>query len=484
MRVLLIYPNRIESPKEISAGICSVSATLKEDGHEVSLIDTTFGGRSDEEIMQKVRGFKPEFVCISIATVDYKFSLHILDMIKKEFPVPTIAGGYHPTMSPEETLKNPQVDMICVGEGDVPIRDVARIVRDGTKKTDILNIWFKEGDKIIPNAQRPLPNLDELPIPDYSIFDMQKYIEWKGGVMAVISTRGCPFPCTYCINRKHKEIYKGSGQFVRYKSVDKLLAEIKTLVENYKVKEILFNDDTFTLDPKRIDEFCQKYPAVIGTIPFTINGRVNTVTRDMLLKLGKVGCDRINFGIECGNEYIRNSVLERNMTDQQMIDTFKWCREAGIKTYAFNMIGIPYETRENIQETIDLNQKLNADYVGCSIFTALPGTPLYDLCKKNGWLKPDETSTSYFQDTNVIHPNFTIEELKRIRDNFGFNVFRKTKPIRAYVDLVDKKLTKYDGYMWVRSKLIKAGVKKVLAKLDSENFFEVQAKKDNTEAVV
>ena len=290
---------------------------------------------------------------------------------------------------------------------------------------------------------------------------MQKYIDWKGGVVTVISTRGCPFPCTYCINRKQQEIYKGSGKFVRYKSVDKLLQELKMLATNYRIKEILFNDDTFTLDTKRIDEFCEKYPSKVGKIPFTINGRINTITRDMLFKLAKAGCYRINMGVECGNDYIRNKILERNMTDKEIIDTFAWCKEAGIETYSFNIIGIPYETKENIQETIELNRKINPTFVGCSIFTALPGTPLYELCKKEGWLR-DEYGTSYFQDSNVIHPNLSLDELKKTRDRFGFEVFRKTKPVRAYVDFVDKRLTKYNGYIWVRSKLIKIGINKVL----------------------
>lgn len=472
MKILLIYPNIIESPKEISAGLASVGAVLKEDGHMVRLLDTTFGNRSDEIIMQQVNAFKPEMVCITVATNDFKFGIHILDVIREQYPtVPTIVGGIHATVAPEEVISQKNVDMVCVGEGDLPIRDVARMIAKGVKRTDILNIWFKKNGKIISNLQRPLPNLDELPIPDRGLFDFQKYIDWHGGQATIISTRGCPYPCTYCVNRKQKEIYKGSGSFVRYKSVDKLLAEIKGIKENYKVKEILFNDDTFTLDPRRIKEFCEKYPVIIGKLPFIINGRVNTVNRDMLMMLAKAGCERINMGVECGNEWIRNKILERDMTDEQIINTFHWAKEAGIETYAFNIIGLPYETRENIQETIELNRKINPDFIGVSIFTAFPGTPLYDLCKKEGWLA-EGYSTSYFQDTNVRHPNFTIEELKKIRDNFGFEVYRKTKPLRAYVDLIDKKMTKYHAYMRLRSMLIAAGFKKILHIIDKENFFE------------
>ena len=473
MRVLLIYPNIIESPKEISYGLASISAMLKQEGHTIGLIDTTFGGRSDEEILKQARIFEPELVCISVATNDFKYGIHIIDIIKKEFPnAPAIVGGIHATIAPEEVIAQKNVDMVCVGEGDLAIKEIVKMLESKKHKTDILNIWFKKDGKIIPNSQRPLPNLDDLPIPDRGLFDFQKYVDWHGGAATVISTRGCPFPCTYCVNRKHKEIYKGSGIFVRFKSVDKLLFEIKQMVDNYKIREILFNDDTFTLDPKRIKEFCEKYPKLIGKISFAINGRVNTITQEIMLELAKAGCSKISIGVECGNPKIRNEILERNMTDEEIIQTFRWAKEAGIKTYAFNMIGIPYETKGNIQETIELNRKINPNYVGVSIFTAFPGTPLYDLCKKNGWLD-DNYSMSYFQDTNIKHPNFKIYELKKIRDSFGFEVYKKTKPLRAYVDLVDKKFTRYNWYMRVRSGLIKAGFKKILNLLDKENFFEI-----------
>lgn len=463
MRVLLIYPNIIETPKDISMGLACVSAMLKQNGHEVSLIDTTWG-MSNEEIKQHAHNFKPELLCITIATNDFKYGMSIIDLIKEEFPnAPAIAGGYHATMAPQEVLDQKNIQMVCVGEGDLAITEVADMLQKGQKRTDILNIWFKEDGKIISNPQRPLPNLDELPIPDRSIFDYQRYVDWHNGTATFVSTRGCPYPCTYCINRRQKEIYKGQGSFVRYKSVDKIIAEIKGVVDKYKLKEVGFNDDTFTLNFTRVKEFCKKYPEIVGNVPFYVNARVNCVTKEIFMHLSKAGCVRVNMGVECGSPKIRNEILERDMTDEEIIQTFKWAREAGIQTYAFNMIGLPYETKEDIQMTIDLNRKIDPDYLGCSIFTALPGTPLYDLCKKNGWLAP-EYSTSYFQDSNMIHPNFTVEELKKIRDSFGYEVYKANRPFRAFADVFDKSLVKYAPYVRIRSQLIKLGIKVFIKK--------------------
>src|SRR3989338_11583780 len=229
MRVLLIYPNIIETPKDISMGLACVSAMLKQNGHTVDLIDTTWG-MTNEEILAKATAFNPEVLCITVATNDFKYGMSIIDMIKEKFPnAPVVVGGYHATMAPQEVLDHKTVDMVCVGEGDSAIAEVVDMIQKGEKRTDILNIWFKdrENKKTISNVQRQLPQMNDLPIPDRTIFDYQRYVDWHNGTATFVSTRGCPYPCTYCINRKQKEIYSGMGAFVRYKSVDKILAEIK-----------------------------------------------------------------------------------------------------------------------------------------------------------------------------------------------------------------------------------------------------------------
>jgi hypothetical protein len=125
------------------------------------------------------------------------------------------------------------------------------------------------------------------------------------------------------------------------------------------------------------------------------------------------------------------------------------------------MIGIPFENKESIQRTIDLNRKINPNYVGVSIFNAFKGTELYELCLKKHWLT-QKYSKSYFQSTNVKHPNFTIKQLKKIRDRFGFEVYKHKNKKRAYIDLIDKKLTKLPFYTKVRSFLIGKGIKKII----------------------
>lgn len=461
MRVLLVYPNIVESPKDISIGLALISAVFKKAGHNVELLDATFG-LEEEEVIKRIDQFKPGLIGVTAATNDLRYSIYLAKLIKEKMKVLIVCGGYHATVAPEDIIKEECFDVVALGEGEFAFLELADSLEKGKIDTTIKGMWFKKNGKIIKNPVRELnKELDNLPFPDRSIFNYQRYINYNRGLATFLSTKGCPFQCSYCINAALMRMYGAQG-YVRFRSVDNLLAEIKEVINKYKVKEIEFYDDTFTLDKKRIKEFCEKYPKEVG-LPFYINARVNAVDKDIFAMLKNAGCVRASIGIETGDHHIRNEILNRNMTDDEIINTFKWAKDAGLQTYAFNMIGIPFETKESIQKTIELNRKCEPDYVGVSIFNAFKGTELYDVCKKNGWLL-DEDSTSYFQSTNVKHPNFTIKELKRIRDKFGFEVFKKTRPIRAYIDLFDKKFIKVPGYMFLRSKLIKLGVKKVLKK--------------------
>jgi radical SAM superfamily enzyme YgiQ (UPF0313 family) len=454
MKILLIYPNIVESPKDISTGLAIISSVLKNKGHEILLIDTTFR-LTDEEIIKKSKEFYPNLIGITAATNDFDYACHIAKLLRKEVNAPIIVGGYHPTIAPEEVIEKKLFDYICIGEGEEAFLELVYSLEKGKNPNKIKNLWIIKNNKIIKNTIRNLiTDLDKLPFPDREIFDYKKYLDWNHGTATFLSTRGCPFNCTYCINHFLIKTYLGKGKYVRFRSVDNLLREIKFCIKKYGdlIKNIEFYDDTFTLDEKRIKEFCKKYPKEIG-LPFNINIRVNAVNTELFKLLKNAGCVRVSIGIESGDEYIRNKILKRNMADDEIIGTFRAAREAGLKTYAFNMVGIPYESSSSIKKTIELNRKCRPDFVGVSIFNAFKGTEIYSLCKENHWLKKSYAK-SYFRGSNIDHPNFSLKKLKIIRNSFGFWVFIAYNPVRAIIDLVDRNLSQMDSYILIRSKLI------------------------------
>lgn len=457
LKILLIYPNQVESPKDISQGLSQISSILKKENHEIQLLDSTFGLK-DEEITKKIQSFEPELIAMTVASNDFYYAKHIAEIIKKIKNIPIIAGGFHPTIAPYDFIKHQCFDMVCIGEGEEAIKELAYYMQRGNINYNIKNIWFKRGEEVITNPLRKLnEDLDLLPLPDREIFNYQKYIDNNRGLATFISTRGCPYSCSYCINETLINRYAGLGKYVRFKSIDYLFKEIKEVLKKYNVKEIEFYDDTFTLDIKRIKEFCERYPKEIK-LPFYLNVRVNAATPEIFMMLKQAGCTRVNIGIESGDDYIRNHVLKRNMTEQQIINTFKWAKESGLETYAFNMIGLPFETKESLQKTIVLNKKIQPDRIGASIFNAYKGTELYKICKENNWLNEEITKDSYFQSTNVKHPNFTIKELKSIRDSFGAKVYGEKRKLRALLDITDKKFNKYPILSNVRSYLFKTDI--------------------------
>ena len=454
MKILFVYPNIVESPKDISTGIGMLSALVKQKGHKTKLLDSSFGIK-DSTMLQRAKAFGPDLIAFSTATNDFTYACHIANVFKKHFNVPIIAGGFHPTIAPEETISQKCFDMICVGEGDEAFVELVEKLEKGQPTDKVKNIWSKKNGEVIKNPIRNLvEDLDALPFPDRDIFDYEKYLQWNHGTATFISTRGCPFQCTYCINHFLMKKYKGKGRYVRFRSVNNLFEEIKQVLKKHgeHVKNIEFYDDTFSLDKERVKEFCERYPKEIG-IPFNLNVRVNAVDMEVFKHLKEAGCARVSIGIEAGDEKIRNSVLKRNMTDKQIVDTFLAAKKVGLKTYSFNMVGIPYETKESIKKTIELNKKCKPDYVGVSIFNVFKGTEVYDLCEKKGWIRKSYSS-SYFRDSNVKHPNFSVSELRKIRNSFGFKVFLSYKPLRAIMDLIDRNFAQIDFYILIRSKIL------------------------------
>jgi len=403
---------------QVQLGIASISAVLKSHGHKVSLSHLT-KPTSRKKILREIKQNSPDIVCFSSTTNQYPFVEKIAKWIKEEgLEVLTLVGGIHATLSPEEVIQNDSIDIVCVGEGEYPLLELAEKIEKGDCKgiEETQNLWFKRRK----NPVRPLiSNLDSLPFPDYDLFDMEKFLKESENSIPLISGRGCPFDCTYCANSPLRRIYKGKGVYVRRRSVDNMLKEISLLTEKYPISRLDFADDTFTLNHKWLKEFSEKYSEQFD-LPFACNGRIETINSKLLGMLKKAGCEVINYGVESGNEWLRREVLKRgNATNQDITKVFEKTKEAAIKSFSYNIIGLPFETPEMIKETIALNKKINPDYVVVFIFNPYPGTELYNVCKRNGWLK-EEYPTSYIEAKPMLNlPTLTGKEILHYYSEFN-----------------------------------------------------------------
>ena len=425
--------------------IASLSSFLKKEGHLVDYLQLMIRGDLTDaqkaEARDKAREFKPDIIGLSCYEMTFEWVKDIADVIKTGYKDGlVIAGGYYPTLSPEEVLNHPSIDMVCIGEGEGPLADLGRALRENKAdpNENIDNIWFKKGNRIIKNKVRPLAkNLDALPFVDRAFFDYQRYInnfaKTSGNrILEIMGSRGCPFNCTYCSNHAFRKIYPDASDYVRQRSVENILDEIGTCRENFEFEAVFFHDDTFTFSKKWLSQFCELYPRRFK-MPFYCNVRVETVGEPEMEMLKSAGCGMISVGVESGDESIRKEVLNRIVKDSQIKKVFALARKHRIDAKSFNMVGMPGETIISLMKTVRLNLVMGPKYVQTSVFYPFRGTELGDFCYRNNMVDAEKKKKlRLYADDSILKlgiPNYVIRLAKwcvsatALRRNF-FEMFR------------------------------------------------------------
>ena len=376
-----------------------LSSTIQDLGHETEL------SLNNEDLEEKVRNFKPDMVGYSIMTGDQDYYDSINRELKRNFDFFSIAGGPHPTFFPE-MIYGSSFDAICIGEGENAIKEF--IKNPNSKKTS--NFWFKIDEEVIKNPVTNLvSNLDSLPFPDRQMF--LKYPEKDEGIKHFIASRGCPFNCSYCFNESYSKLYKGKGKRVRFRSVDNLLEEVEEAIQASPTRFVYFQDDTFILKQEWIKEFSGKYKDRIG-LPFHCHTRANLVNEEIVKDLANAGCYAVHVAAESGDERIRRELLNRKMTDKQIISSMDLFRMYGIKTMLQNILGLPFTTLEDDIKTLELNIRCKPDYAWVSIFQPYPKTKLGERCVQEGVYQGDFSDIgNNFYDQSVIDISHKNERL-------------------------------------------------------------------------
>jgi len=367
-----------------------------------------------EEFVAQVRAAAPDLVAFSTTTHQYPYIERYAGYLREELPaLLRVCGGTHPTLVPDQVAAGRAFDVVCVGEGEYPLRDLVERLEQGRDYVDVPNLWVQRGEELIRNPMRPLiADLDELPYVDRDLFGYDAILADNGGWVDIMSGRGCPYECSYCCNPGLKERFDGLGKYVRFRSVGHVMGELNALCARYPVKTVNFQDDTFTLDRRWTLDFCEAYGAQVH-LPFWINTRAERILDETLVRaLAGAGCAGVRIGVENGDEKLRAGVLKRRMSNDDLVRAFKLLHAHGLKAYSCNMIGIPGETPATIQATIDLNRRLEPDDFQFSVFYPYPMTELYNTCVAQGLIKPGHTISSYYAKESVLDlPTLSAEEL-------------------------------------------------------------------------
>lgn len=387
----------------------ALSAFLKQNGHECFFIDLAL----EKDYSRAIENIKPDITAYSITTGKHIYYQQLNLKLKKKFKFISIFGGPHTTFFPE-FIEAEGVDVICRGEGEHSLLEFVEALQSNKDYTSIKNLWIKSNGKIYRNEVRPLiEDLDSLPFIDREILNRYKHYQ-KQHRRVMLSGRGCPYRCSYCFNHSYNTLYNGKGKIVRKRSVGNVLQELKLISEKYNPKRFHFIDDTFILDRQWCLDFCTRYQKEIDK-EFIVYTRVNMVTDEIIKKLKQAGCITILYAIESGNDYIRNTILERGITKEQIFNAVAIYKKYKLRTYAQNMVGIPDETMNMVFETVEFNIKCKPDYAWCSIFQPYPGTKLWNYCKEKGYLSSEEFDESYHRKSILRIPHrMQIENLHHL----------------------------------------------------------------------
>ncbi len=468
-RVLIAYPNYTMMLTPSSA-VGLFTAILKKKGYNVDLFDCTpyMTSYNPQEVpnvavltnkllankpfdpsffknlktdllgdfSRKIDDYKPHAVVFSTVVEDTWPQTRDLLQVLSNYPeIKSIVGGVYTTMlqrdpSKHKVISNPYVQCIGEGEGEHTIVDFCEAVRHGMPTDSIPGTRAKDEDgNVIRNPPRALVDVNETPIADFSLFDTKRFerpLGAKNWIAIPIETyRGCPYTCTFCNSPEQVHLAKENeqGDFKRRKRMDVLRREIITLLEQNNGNFLYINDDAFMARPKReIEAFVEMYRDI--KVPFWFQTRFEDITEEHLTMLKEVGAYRISFGLEHGNEQFRKEKLLRNISNEKMIEKSKIVAKVGIP-YSVNVIlGLPYETRELVFDTVRVNRELGGfDSVAPNIFTPYYGTLLRDMALKEGWLDPNLQTNSFVGGSLLRMPLPYLQEDEMLRLQRTYNLY-------------------------------------------------------------
>lgn len=351
----------ITGPEE-NMGIKYLSAVLKAGGHDAELffdpqlfddeiasvrpLSRMFSRKGD--LVKRVLHYQPRLLAFSVTTDFYGWALDLAHAFKRVSTIPVIFGGIHPTSLPEEVLRSDAVDMVCIGEGELALRDLADSLASGAPRSDIQNIWFKADGKIIRNPLRPLVDLDTLPNPDHDLY-YKKGIIFRSGYHTMAS-RGCFYCCSYCCHSTLRNLYP-QAHYYRVRSVENLIRELAVCKSRYRIRVIRFHDDIFPSDINWLNEFKKAYTRQIR-LPFICYLHPQLADEERVSLLGSSGCREIRLGIQSLNPRIRKEVLNREESNETISRAIRAVKSRNMNVITENMLGLPGQNDDDVIELL------------------------------------------------------------------------------------------------------------------------------------
>ena len=391
MRVLFLYLSwqmcRDGEAWYYDEGAGSTAACLERAGHDVRF--RIVGPREERaEVARWIEEAKGEKTLLVLSTSllfssfghDRPDALSLVAGLGREQGLRTAMVGIYATLNREELIAKEGVDVVGCGEMDEALVELCDALEAGDSINSLANFWVQEGETVHRNPLRPLvSDLSALPVPRRDLVPLERMANEADGILTVVATRGCPLRCNFCTNLHLARLYRDDPGYVRVKSVDRLLEEIR--VARVRLPDLLgvfFHDDIFGSSPSWLREFLERYPEEVG-LPFGCNLLAAQVTPEFARDLHRAGCRQVQIGVESGSDFLRNHVINKGVTEEEIREAVDALRAAGVSVKLFTMLGIPRETSRLRLDSLRRLASFHADMVQVQIWQAHHGSPLLEF---------------------------------------------------------------------------------------------------------
>lgn len=421
--VILFYP-KLETvkPRLLPASVLSLAGPLMAAGYSVKIIDQRVSENWRKALLSALKE-KPLLVGFSAMTgIQIKNALEATRFVKENSGVPVVWGGVHPTLLPEQTLENPFIDFVVLGEGEVVMVKLADALKNKKPVGGISGLGYKENGKIIVSPQKEFVNLNQLPDLPYGLINIKDYI--RDGALDMHTSRGCPHHCSFCYNQEfNKRRWRGE-------SPERVVSKMKELVLAHGLKAIDIEDDEFFVDMDRVKKICQLLIKENLRIEIFTNCRINYVAERMdkdLLKLClAAGFKVLGFGVESGSPRIQQ-LMCKEITNSQVFETIRKLKESSVGSKYYFMSGLPTETIEDLHATTDLivgmkKADRNIRIPSWRVFVPYPGTELYGISRDHGFVPPKNLEEWASYDFKTIRMPWVKGRARRTIKNVIYSI--------------------------------------------------------------
>ena len=389
MNVTLINPN-LESGYNPNFGLAYVISSV-ERYFKVKLLDLSFHKKDyAQHILSHLKEFSPRVIGFSATSFTFKYALTIASLIRKFYPrILLVYGGVHPTLLPEETLQNPLVDAVCIGEGEDSLTEYLQRIEQNEEPQGVTGIWYKDKvGTIVKNPLRPFKeDLDSLPFPNWDHWEIEKYLKLNEsfiGALRIFASRGCPYSCSFCSNPAIRRAVP--GRYYRTRRPEHIIEEIKLNINKYYnkgFKQVVFADENFGLNLEQTKIFCSLYTkeGLSNRIGWSCQRRADLINEEWARIVSGAGCNMVSFGVESGDEHIRMKVYNKEIDDKQIISAINSLHKYNIMCGINIIVICPEDSINSINKSFKLIKKIKPEFVSIGFYNPLPKTTLYNSLK-------------------------------------------------------------------------------------------------------